>query len=261
MLLNFNIHLHRKMCNRYLLSKFAALCLLTLGDAPSIAAMHDLDHQLEQQAQAHVLAHLHHILPPQVREQAHIQVQISGPRGAAQNHCPGGWQLQPLSTEQWLRIHIPLSCAGSTGSVVARLHIQAPVYATTQALAKLHVLRQQDLQMQIAQIGSPNEVVTLEQLLGMQLRRATAQGQVLQAQHVSAPLYAKKGERLDIQAQAGSITVSTAGIALRNGSKGERIRARNIHSQTWVEGVLIAPGVLQAERIQPGRSVKVQSSD
>lgn len=216
---------------------------------------------VQQQAHARVQASITESLPASMRSQAKIHITVTAPRGAAQQPCHTDWEWGEITLQRWQRIHIPVSCAGKAGSLVAKVQMQAPVQITTRALPKHHRLMATDLESQLQSVDSPEALMSAPQLLGMQLRRAMPQGQVLLPQHVVRPLYAKKGERLEIRAGTDGIVVNVPGIALRNGYAGERIRARNAHSQTWVEGLLIAPGVLQAETTQSGSGVKVQSTD
>ncbi len=216
---------------------------------------------VQQQAHARVQASITESLPASMRAQAKIHITVTAPRGAARQPCRTEWEWGEIQVQRWQRIHIPVSCEGEAGSLVAKVQVQAPVQVATQALPKNHRLQATDITPQQQSVDSPEALMAASQLVGMQLRRAVPQGQVLLPQHVVRPLFAKKGERIEIRADTDGIVVNVQGIALRNGYAGERIRARNAHSQAWVEGVLIAPGVLQAETTQPGHGVKVQSGD
>lgn len=216
---------------------------------------------LQIQAQARVRQHIEQVLPEAVRTQAQVRVAIHAPRGAALQSCDSGWQWGALDSAQWHRMHVPVACAGVAGSLVAKVEVRGPVYVARTALPKAHRLRPDDVQRHMQRLSSPDAVLPAEQLHDMLLRRAVQAGQMLLPQHLERSLYAKKGERVEIRADAGGIVVSATGIALRNGYQGERIRVRNARSQTWVEGILVEPGVLQAQSTQPGRGIKVQSGD
>ena len=55
----------------------------------------------------------------------------------------------------------------------------------------------------------------------------------------------RRGARVEILARHGSLQVRMAGKALQNGSRGQRIRVRNLSSGREISGEVIASGVIQ----------------
>jgi len=54
---------------------------------------------------------------------------------------------------------------------------------------------------------------------------------------------------VQLQLQAGELSVTGQGVALESGAAGERIRVRNISSQAVLEAEVAGPGVV---RVMPG---------
>lgn len=88
-------------------------------------------------------------------------------------------------------------------------------------------------------------LVEIEEINGMVLRRSVNAGAVLHPGLVQHPVSIRRGERVTILGQSGGIDVRMEGQALMDGAKGEVIRVRNLSSGRDVEGVVVAPGVIQ----------------
>lgn len=84
-----------------------------------------------------------------------------------------------------------------------------------------------------------------EQVVGRVARRALPSGTVLTPGSVAAPLLVRRGERVTLVATRGPVTVHTQGKALGDGSRGDRIRVRNLRSKRIVEGEVVARGVVK----------------
>lgn len=80
---------------------------------------------------------------------------------------------------------------------------------------------------------------------GMVLKRSVASGMVLHAGLLQAPITIHRGEKVTILGQLDGIEVRMEGRAMTDGAKGELIRVRNLSSGRDVEGVVLAPGLVQ----------------
>lgn len=183
-----------------------------------------------------------------------------GPRGAALGECPAGWLLSPLPPKAWQRLTIAVVCGTQHGSVVARIHAQLPVWTLRSDGAPGQPLKASDLALAPHRIYGPADVLPLETITGHALRRSTKAGTALQLRDLERPVFARKGDPVEIRARGGDgVTVSVAGIASKTGRMGEHARVRNARSQQWVSGQWVAPGVLEAGALQPGAgSVRVE---
>lgn len=79
-------------------------------------------------------------------------------------------------------------------------------------------------------------------LIGLQTRRSLRPGTVIDAGELTRPTLVTRGDTLLIQAGNGPVNVSMQGRALEDGTRGERIRARNLSSERVVEGEVVARG-------------------
>lgn len=90
--------------------------------------------------------------------------------------------------------------------------------------------------------GYLTEVRAIE---GMVLKRSINSGMVLTPGMIQHPTSIRRGERVTILGAIGGIEVRMEGTALVDGAKGEVIRVRNLSSGREVEGVVVAPGIVQ----------------
>lgn len=220
----------------------------------------------ETSLQAQALTYLEQAMDAALSEAQRATLQrhitVASPRGAALQPCASAWQWEPLDLSRWNRIHMGVRCEGRAGSLVASIQARAPVWTAARALPKGHRLQAHDLQQQTLAIHSIHDMLDVTTLQHMQLRKPVRAGVPLQLQHVERTVYARKGEKIEIRASVAGITVSAQGIAERTAYQGETLRVRNLRSQQWVTGRLIAPGVLEAsEQATGGVKVQMQSTD
>lgn len=211
---------------------------------------------LQAQAAEHVREAVLRSLPEEMREHVQLQVDIQGMRGAAAQDCATPWEMSPVDTSHWSRVHVPLRCGNARGSVVARVQLQAPTWVTVRDLPQGHRLQPEDLTSRMQQVHKLDDVRPLQSLTDWVLKRPLPTGSAPGVRDLQRPLYARKGDKLEIRAEHAGITVSAQAIAPRAAYQGETLRVRNVHSNEWVSGVLIAPGVLQASAQRSG-GVKV----
>lgn len=217
---------------------------------------------LQAQAHAKIEQALDSALSAAQRVALQRKISLASPRGAALRPCPSEWQWEPIDLEHWRRIHIGVRCEGVEGSLVAVIHAQAPVWTTTRALPKGHRLQTQDLQRKTLDVSRVQDMPDAADLIHMQLRKSLPAGVAVRMQHVERAVYARRGQPVEIRASVEGITVSTTGIATRTAYQGETLRVRNVRSQQWVSGRLIAPGILEAdEEASGGVKVQMQSTD
>jgi flagella basal body P-ring formation protein FlgA len=83
------------------------------------------------------------------------------------------------------------------------------------------------------------------QLAGTLAKRAIREGMVVLPQAIeTAPLVRRK-DQVTILARGGGLEVQAHGIALQDGTKGERIRVRNLGSKREIEAVIIGAGIVE----------------
>ncbi|HEY9052435.1 MAG TPA: flagellar basal body P-ring formation chaperone FlgA [Gammaproteobacteria bacterium] len=128
--------------------------------------------------------------------------------------------------------------------VPANIDRYALVYQTTGALPKGHILRQQDINTIKANLARLNYGYFTDKnaLIGKQTSRRISQTKILTPNLVKDPLLVKRGENVDLIAESGHYAIRMSGQAMMNGSRGDRIRVKNLSSQRIIEGVVTERG-------------------
>jgi flagella basal body P-ring formation protein FlgA len=120
--------------------------------------------------------------------------------------------------------------------------VEAPV-ALTRLLPET-VLRFDDIR--IARVRTAllqNEVArSVDQIIGMQLRRPVAAGQPLRLADLSRPPLVQRGSTVQIELSASGLSVTGQAVALDAGAEGEKIRVQNITSHAFLFARVIGPG-------------------
>jgi flagella basal body P-ring formation protein FlgA len=120
--------------------------------------------------------------------------------------------------------------------------VQAPV-AVTRLLPDT-VLRPEDIR--IARVHAallPNEVArSVDQIVGMELRRPLAAGQPLRLTDLIRPPLVQRGATVRIELSSAGLSVTGQAIALDAGADGERIRVQNMTSHAYLFAQVIGPG-------------------
>jgi len=74
--------------------------------------------------------------------------------------------------------------------------------------------------------------------------RILAPGTVLTRQHFTEPTLIKRGQRVSIQSGKAGFMISATGVAMTDGSKGQRISVKNISSKRVIQATVENPGVV-----------------
>lgn len=131
--------------------------------------------------------------------------------------------------------------------VQATVALVQPVLVVRRSLPRGTVLSRADVdvvEQDVTRLAT-GYLTDLKDIEGMVLRRSVTAGAVLHPGLVQHPVSIRRGERVTILGQVGGIEVRMEGQALMDGARGEVIRARNLSSGRDIEGVVVAPGVIQ----------------
>ncbi|HBK04433.1 MAG TPA: flagella basal body P-ring formation protein FlgA [Acetobacteraceae bacterium] len=127
-----------------------------------------------------------------------------------------------------------------SGQVVEML--DAPV-ALTRLLPET-VLRAEDVR--IARVRTAllrNDVArSLDQVVGMELRRPLAAGQPLSLTDLIRPPLVQRGATVRIELSAGGLSVTGQAVALDAGAQGEKVRVQNLTSRAFLFAEVTGPG-------------------
>jgi flagella basal body P-ring formation protein FlgA len=101
-------------------------------------------------------------------------------------------------------------------------------------------------------------VHTLDQAIGMQMRRQVPAGQPLSAADLTRPIEVLRGATVQMQLIVSGLLVTGEGMALESGASGDRIHVQNSGSHAVIEAVVIGPGRV---RVVPRGTTTVLAAD
>ena len=133
----------------------------------------------------------------------------------------------------------------------AEAMVEAPV-ALTRLLPET-VLRPDDVR--IARVRTAllrNEVArSLDQIVGMQLRRPATAGQPLRLVDLIRPPLVQRGATVQIELLASGLSVTGQAVALDAGAEGENIRVQNMTSHAFLFARVVGPGQVRVTADAP----------
>lgn len=80
---------------------------------------------------------------------------------------------------------------------------------------------------------------------GWVLRRPVRPGSILTPSLLERPTLVKRGQRVALLARSAGLAVRSEGEALSDAAEGDRVRVRNMHSRTIVEGIVAPDGTVR----------------
>ena len=148
------------------------------------------------------------------------------------------------------RVTVRVRCDGSspwTVFVPATVKLFRQVVVTTLPLRRNHVIGSGDVGVVERDVGPLKQgyLTDPQQVLGLKLKRATVNGQVLAPVFLEQPAAVRKGEQVVIRARTSAINVFMPGEALSDGVPGEQIRVRNLRSLRIVKARVVEPGTVE----------------
>lgn len=123
------------------------------------------------------------------------------------------------------------------------------VMTSTRPLSAGTLLSSNDFQLSPVNVNklSNGSVTDPTQLIGQRLKHAIGPGIPITAHDTELPTMIKRGEQVSIDVTHGLIHVSTSGVALSDGRKGENISVKNISSNRQISALVVAPGKVSVE--------------
>lgn len=131
--------------------------------------------------------------------------------------------------------------------VQARIQKYLPVAVASRALGRNTRLTAGDFKMKKVDVTNlaGGYFESPDALQDMVMRRQVRSGTILTSSLVQPAILIKRGEKVIILAETGTIRVRMEGKALQNGTKGELIEVKNLSSQQVIEAIVVAPGQVQ----------------
>lgn len=152
----------------------------------------------------------------------------------------------PLAGRVTLQINCPAPSPWKI-YIPATLHIFKQVLVAKQALARGHSLNAADVEIQKRPIESLRSAYfsQTEEVIGKIIKRPLAAQAVITASQLENAVLVTKNQQVTINSQNSTVQVKANGIALMDGSLGERIRVRNTSSQKVIEATVEAAGIVR----------------
>ena len=137
--------------------------------------------------------------------------------------------------------------AGWNIYIPARIDVFGPVLITRQPLARGSTIKDTDVDLVERNLSNlPYGYYTdSESLSGMLVKRTIAAATVITPNMAQAPKLVKRGERVTIVAETGSLKIRTSGKALGDGKSGDMIRIQSEGSKRVIDGIVVSQGVVK----------------
>ncbi len=86
---------------------------------------------------------------------------------------------------------------------------------------------------------------SVDQIVGMELRRPVPAGQPLRLADLVRPALVQRGATVKVLLEASGLSVSGQAVAIEAGAEGERIRVQNLNSRALLTAQVIGPGLVR----------------
>ena len=154
--------------------------------------------------------------------------------------------FQPAGGRTLGNTTVGVRCGGGkpwTLYVPVKASIFENVVAAARPLQKGKQLDLQDLKLVKSDISKLRSgyYSHIDDVLGKQLTRSITIGAAITMPTVKDPRQIKRGQSINLIAEAGGLRVQMKGKALTDGSTGERIQVRNLSTKRVIEGVVTSP--------------------
>lgn len=74
--------------------------------------------------------------------------------------------------------------------------------------------------------------------------RPVPAGSVIYSAYITEPRLVKRGERVNIQSGSPGLMITSEGVAMMDGAKGQKISVKNISSNRVIQGTVMYPGLV-----------------
>ena len=165
--------------------------------------------------------------------------------------CPDSLQATWSHGEQKIgNTSVRVRCAGRinwTLYVPVTIKLFKPIMVASTTLTRGEVLQESDYTFEERDISNAvnGYITSPDEYHGHLIKRPIRINQVITPHMLQIPKLIRKGERVLVLAETGTLQVRSAGIALEDGIRGDTIRIRNSVSKRVIEGRIISPGVVR----------------
>ena len=131
--------------------------------------------------------------------------------------------------------------------VTARIDVFSPVLVARQPLTRGGAIQESDLETVEHNLASlPYGYYTDSQSITGQLAKRTVTAATVLTPHMlQAPKLVKRGQRVTLIVESGSLKIRSTGKAMSDGKSGDLVQVRSDGSRRMVDGIVISPGVIK----------------
>jgi len=124
--------------------------------------------------------------------------------------------------------------------MTAQVKIFGQVIVSRHPLNKGHLIQKSDLELKKIELSTLRSTYLSNTKLAINhvLKRNINRGAVISVNNLSKPVLIKKGDAIVILAESNGFKISMKAIALSSGSKGDKIRAKNIKTKKIIQGIV-----------------------
>jgi len=124
--------------------------------------------------------------------------------------------------------------------MTARVKIFDHILVARRPLNKGHLLQKEDIELKKADLSGLRSAYLTDAKLAVNyvLKRPINSGAIISVNNLSKPILIKKGDTITILAENNGFKISMKAIALSAGSKGDKIRAKNIKTKKIIQGTV-----------------------
>ena len=131
-------------------------------------------------------------------------------------------------------------------SIRGKLEALAKIVVAAEPLKKGLILKPQHLKNAVVDINEiPNPEIDTKQLLGMQLTKNINTGGPVVAASVEAVPVVRRGQKVKIIAESGTLQLTATGLAQSDGKIDQMIKVQNIQSNKIVFARVASPGIVE----------------
>lgn len=123
----------------------------------------------------------------------------------------------------------------------------APMFTAARQLEFGKILEPGDISFKTSSCRSESIPGSLEDLLGLKLKRPLETGEPICGCDVEPVFLVKRGERVRFYSRAGTVTIETMAKALDSGALNDVIRVVNLDSRRVITGQVVGKGVVMAK--------------
>lgn len=164
--------------------------------------------------------------------------------------CDNNLTFERKNTPIQTKTSIKAICRGDkpwSTFISARVSLKQDIVTVKHELPRHHVLDASDLTTIVKDISGLRRGYStdIQSLVGMQLKRNARSGSVIYSHQLQLPDIIKKGDLVTVITRRGGLVVSTSGVAMNDGSKGEKIRVENQRSERILQATIVGPGSVE----------------